>query len=139
MNARLNQSLRERNGLVYTVEGISVSYTDTGVWGVYFGCDDADINRCLKLVRRELDRLIDKPISAAQLAAAKQQMKGQVLIAGDNREQAALDFGKLYLHYGELRSREQMLERIDAVSAADIRQVAEEMFAPQRLVTLMYR
>lgn len=139
MNARLNQSLRERNGLVYTVEGISVSYTDTGVWGVYFGCDDADINRCLKLVRRELDRLIDKPISAAQLAAAKQQMKGQVLIAGDNREQAALDFGKLYLHYGELRSREQMLERIDAVSAADIRQVAEELFAPQRLVTLMYR
>ena len=55
MNARLNLALRERNGLVYTVESTMVSYSDTGMWSIYFGCDPHDINKCLRLVRRELD------------------------------------------------------------------------------------
>ena len=139
MNARLNQSLRERHGLVYTVEGICVSYSDTGVWSIYFGCDAADSERCRKLVRRELNRLMEKPLSNAQLSAAKRQMKGQIAIAGDNREQAALDFGKLFLHYGELRDTSQLLSRIDAVTAADIQQVACQLFTPERLTTLIFQ
>ena len=52
MNARLNLALRERNGLVYTVESSMVSYSDTGLWSVYFGCDPHDVNKCLRLVRK---------------------------------------------------------------------------------------
>ena len=139
MNARLNQSLRERHGLVYTVEGICVSYSDTGVWSIYFGCDAADSDRCLALVRRELNRLMEKPLSNAQLTAAKRQMKGQIAIAGDNREQAALDFGTLFLHYSELRDTDRLISRIDAVTAADIQQVACQLFAPERLTTLIFQ
>lgn len=54
MNARLNLALRERRGLVYTVESNMTTYSDTGVWSVYFGCDHKDVKRCLKLVQREL-------------------------------------------------------------------------------------
>ncbi len=63
MNAKLNLALREHNGLVYTVESTMVAYGDTGTWSIYFGCDEHDIKRCLRLVRKELDRMMEKPLS----------------------------------------------------------------------------
>ena len=92
MNARLNIALREKHGLVYTVDSSMVSYSDTGMWCAYFGCDPKDVKKCRRLVMRELDRMAQKPMSAAQLAAAKRQIKGQIGVACDNRESFALDF-----------------------------------------------
>ena len=137
MNARLNLSLREKNGLVYTVESSMVSYSDTGCWSVYFGCDHHDVKRCLRLVHRELDKVMQNPLSDRQLAAAKRQLKGQIAIACDNREQYALDFAKNYLHYGKERSIEELLQRIDAITATQIQDVAQYVFAPDRLQLLM--
>jgi len=139
MNARLNISLRERNGLVYTVESTMVSYSDTGIWCIYFGCDSHDIKRCLKLVRRELDKMMQKPLSATQLRNAKLQLKGQIAIACDNREQFALDFGKSFLHYGWEKDITHLYESIDNVTAEDIQKVANELFATNMLTTLIYK
>ena len=139
MNARLNLSLRERHGLVYTVESSMASYSDTGVWSVYFGCDHHDITRCQRLVRRELDRVMLHPLSASQLSAAKKQLKGQLAIACDNREQFALDFGRSYLHHGHERDIEALFQRIDGVTAEDIQQVANELFPTGHLTTLVIR
>jgi predicted Zn-dependent peptidase len=139
MNARLNLSLRERHGLVYTVESSMAAYSDTGVWSVYFGCDHHDINRCLHLVRKELDRMMARRLSASQLLAAKRQLKGQLAIACDNREQFAIDFGRSYLHHGKERDLEALFTRIDAVTAEDIQQVAEELFPANNLTTLIFK
>ena len=139
MNARLNISLRERNGLVYTVESTMVSYSDTGIWCIYFGCDSHDIKRCLKLVRRELDKMMQKPLSTTQLRNAKRQLKGQIAIACDNREQFALDFGKSFLHYGWEKDITHLYESIDNVTAEDIQKVANELFATNKLTTLIYK
>ena len=139
MNARLNLSLRERHGLVYTVDSSMASYSDTGVWSVYFGCDHHDITRCQRLVRRELDRVMLRPLSASQLSAAKKQLKGQLAIACDNREQFALDFGRSYLHHGHERDIEALFQRIDGVTAEDIQQVANELFPTGHLTTLVIR
>lgn len=139
MNSRLNLSLRERHGLVYTVESTMVCYSDTGLWTVYFGCDPQDVAKCRRLVRRQLDRLMEKPLSASQLSAAKQQLKGQIAIACDNREQFALDFGKSFLHKGQERNLDQLFQKIDAVTASDIQQVAQELFDPACLTTLIYQ
>ena len=139
MNARLNLSLRERHGLVYTVESTMVSYSDTGMWCVYFGCDHHDVNRCLRLVRRELDRLMQRQLSDSQLSAAKRQLKGQLAIACDNREQFALDFGRSFLHHGKERDLEALFRRIDMVSASDIQQVACELFPADHLSTLIFK
>ena len=139
MNARLNLSLRERHGLVYTVESIMTSYSDTGIWSVYFGCDHADIQRCLRLVRHELDRMMQHPLSERQFTAAKRQLKGQIAIACDNREQYALDFGKSYLHLGQERDLDRLFQRIDAIQAEELQQVACDLFAPDRLTTLIFQ
>jgi len=139
MNARLNLSLRERNGLVYTVESTMVVYGDTGVWTVYFGCDAHDVTRCRRLVRRELDKLMERPLMRTTLATAKQQLKGQLAIACDNREQFALDFGKVFLFDGKEHHLDRLFSRIDAITADDIQQVANDLFAADRLTTLVFQ
>ena len=139
MNARLNLSLRERNGLVYTVESTMVSYSDTGIWSVYFGCDPHDVKKCLHLVRRELDKVMQKPLSTTQLHNAKRQLKGQIAIACDNREQFALDFGKSFLHYGWEKDITHLYDSIDKVTAEDIQKVANELFATEKLTTLIFQ
>ena len=138
MNARLNISLRERNALVYTVESSMVSYSDTGLWCTYFGCDPKDVKKCLRLVRRELDRVMDRPLSESQLKAAKRQIKGQIGVACDNRESFALDFGKAFLHYGWLKDVEKLMADIDNVTALEIQQAALDIFDPDRMTTLIY-
>lgn len=138
MNARLNISLRERNALVYTVESSMVCYSDTGLWTTYFGCDPKDVDKCLRFVRKELDKVMQRPLSANQLRMAKHQIKGQIGVACDNRESFALDFGKTFLHYGWKKNVESLMEDIDRITAEEIQQVAQEIFAEDRLTTLIY-
>lgn len=139
MNAKLNLALREHNGLVYTVESTMVAYGDTGIWSIYFGCDEHDMKRCLRLVRKELDKFMQKPLSEAQLKAAKKQIKGQVGVACDNRENFALDFGKSFLHYGWEKNVDRLYEQVDEITAEQIQAVAQELFDKDRLTTLIFR
>ena len=139
MNAKLNLALREHNGLVYTVESTMVSYGDTGTWSIYFGCDEHDVKRCLRLVRKELDKFMQKPLSDAQLKAAKKQIKGQIGVACDNRENFALDFGKSFLHYGWEKNVDRLYEQVDEITATQIQAVAQELFDKDRLTTLIFK
>lgn len=139
MNAKLNLALREHNGLVYTVESTMVSYGDTGTWSIYFGCDEHDVKRCLRLVRKELDKFMQKPLSDAQLKAAKKQIKGQIGVACDNRENFALDFGKSFLHYGWEKNVDRLYEQVDEITAAQIQAVAQDLFDKDRLTTLIFK
>ena len=136
MTARLNLSLRERNALVYTVESMMQSYSDTGLWAVYFGCDPKNVSRCLRLIRHELDTMIAKPISESRLRAAKKQIRGQIGIACDSRESFALDFAKSYLHYGWKKDVSALFERIDTLTAADLQQVAADIFNADNITRL---
>ena len=139
MNAKLNLALREHNGLVYTVESTMVAYGDTGTWSIYFGCDEHDVKRCLRLVRKELDKFIEKPLSDAQLRAAKKQIKGQIGVACDNRENFALDFGKSFLHYGWEKNVDRLYEQVDTITAQQMQAVAQELFDEHRLTTLIFK
>ena len=139
MNAKLNLALREHNGLVYTVESTMVAYGNTGTWSIYFGCDEHDIKRCLRLVRKELDRMMEKPLSDSQLKAAKKQIKGQIGVACDNRENFALDFGKSFLHYGWEKNVDCLYEQVEAITSQQIQDVARELFDKNRLITLIFK
>ena len=139
MNAKLNLALREHNGLVYTVESTMVAYGDTGTWSIYFGCDEHDVKRCLRLVRKELDKFMEKPLSDAQLRAAKKQIKGQIGVACDNRENFALDFGKSFLHYGWEKNVDRLYEQVDEITTQQIQSVAQELFDEHRLTTLIFK
>ena len=129
MNSRLNLSLRERSGLVYTVESNCTSYTDCGVWSVYFGCDKSDIRRCRGLVMRELDRLMQSPLSERTLSAAKRQLCGQLALSYDQHEGIATGMGKTFLHYGIYRTAPEIIERIQDVTSSRLQDMAQLTFS----------
>ena len=139
LNSRLNLSLRERNGLVYSVESSMVCYGDTGSWCVYFGCDPHDVKRCCRLVRRELNRLMEQPLTPTQLRKAKQQLQGQLAIACDSREQFALDFAKTFLHQGKERDLNDIMRHIDRLTPEDLQEVACDIFAEDHITILIYK
>ena len=139
MNSRLNLSLREKHALVYTVDSTMVSYSDTGIWAIYFGCDPDDVQQCKELVRQELDRIMQQPLTQEQLQVAKQQIKGQIGVACDNRESFALDFGKSFLHYGWEKDITNLYKHIDEITSEQIQQVAQELFAESNLSSLIFR
>lgn len=139
MNSRLSLALRERTGLVYTVESNYTAYTDTGVWSIYFGCDHTDVKRCLRLVTKELRRLTDAPLTPRTLAAAKRQLKGQLGIAADNSENVALSAAKQYLHTHYVKSLEQRFAEIDVLTSDQLLTIARDIMNPDRLTTLIYQ
>ena len=139
MNSRLNVSLRERRGLVYTVESNLTSYTDTGAFCIYFGTDPEDVDTCLKLTYKELKRMRDVKMTSSQLMAAKKQLIGQIGVASDNNENNALGMAKTFLHYNKYESSESVFRRIEALTAEGLLEVANEMVAEEYLSTLIYR
>ena len=139
MNSRLNIALRERRGLVYTVESTLTNYTDTSTWAIYFGCDAEDVDKCRRLVRKELDRLIEKPLTPPQFAAAMKQIKGQIGVACDNTENYILDTAKSFLHYNKFEGMNDTFHQLDKLTPQFLQQVAKEVFAPQNLTTLIFR
>ena len=139
MSSRLNLALREKRGLVYTVESTLTTYTDTGVWAIYFGCDHHDAEKCKRIVKRELQRLCDAPLSEKALNAAKRQIIGQIALSYDNFESVAIGMGKRMLHYGRTQTKEQFIARIQALTAEQVWDAAREIFNPENLTILEYR
>ena len=138
MNSRLNVALRERSGLVYNVEANLTSYTDTGIFSIYFGTDQEDVKQCLRLVHKELKRLREKPLSSTQLATAQKQIIGQIGVAADNFETNALNMAKTYLHYNKYEEPQEVYKRIQSLTPQDLWEVANEMFCEENLSTLIY-
>ena len=138
MNSRLNVSLRERSGLVYNVEANLTSYTDTGVFCIYFGTEHKDVDRCIRVVKKELKKLCDKPLSPIQLAAAKKQIIGQIGVARDHAENTALGMAKTFLHYHKMDDPQDIFQRIEALTAKELWEVSNEMFAEENLSSLIY-
>ena len=139
MNSKLNIALREKNALVYNVESNLTSYTDTGTFCIYFGCDREDTERCINLVHKELKKLRDKSLTSAQLNAAKKQIIGQIGVASDNFENNALDMGKCFLHYNRYEEKNEVFRRIESITASELLEIANESFAEDYLSTLIYR
>ena len=127
MNSLLNISLRERRGLVYTVEASSAMFTDSGAFAIYFGCDHNDLNRCRRLVINQLDTLASKALTSKQIEAAKKQYLGQLIVASENREQAAITTGRSMLYHNHVASSDEVLDSINAITPEQVRQVAESI------------
>ena len=138
MNSLLNVSLRERNGLVYNVESNIAHYTDCGMATIYFGCAPKNRERAMNLVPQQLDTSRNTALTSARLNQAKNQVIGQLGVANDNHENLFLGLGKSFLHYNQYDSMAQIVERIRKITAEDILDVANEVFHPDRLSTLIY-
>lgn len=138
MNNRLNVSLREKNGLVYTVDAGITNYTDTGMASIYFGTDPKNTKKALSLVYKELKKIRETKLSTSQLAAAKKQMIGQLSVSGDNKEGLFLGLGKSFLHHNRYDTLAEAIDKIDKITAEQLLEVANDVFAEDNLSTLIY-
>ena len=137
-NSILNSVLRERYGWVYGVECGYTQYADTGIVTISLGCDKSNIEKCVAAVRRELDKLQNETMSDRRLKAAKKQLLGQLAISGDNGEAQCLSMGKSLLAFGEIADSKKNKELVDAITAEDMKRMAQEIFAPEHLSQLIY-
>lgn len=123
MNSLLNVELRERRGLVYTVEASVARFSDIGLLTVYFGCDPEDCQRCIELARTTCRRLADTPSALLEkrLAKARRQYTGQLAIGSENRENRIMSFARSVLHTSTLPDENLTLQRIEAITADEIK------------------
>ena len=138
-NSRLNQKLREKNALVYTVEASYTQFADAGSFLIYFGCDKTHLERCITLVHEELAALRDRPLSDRALRTARKQLLGQLAVASDNGEAQVLSMAKSMLVFGEILPDEEVRRRILAITPERLQQVAAETLAADRLSTLIFK
>ena len=132
MNSRLNQEIRDRRGLAYTVDSNVSLLSDCGTLNIYFGSDPETADRCAAIVRREIDRLAQGPLSARTFARVRDQYCGQLLVSSDNRESAAMSLAKSVMYFDEIHDVNRAIERVRAVTADDLTDVAQ-MIASQTL------
>lgn len=138
MNSRLNTSLREKNGLVYTVESTHALYTDSGVFTIYFGCDQKNTAKCLNLIHKEFHKLRSTLLTPKQLEKAKKQLKGELGIAGENKENLVLDMAKCFLHFGKYINLTELSHQLENVKAEEIQAMANTLLIPEDFTTLQY-
>ncbi|MGN0236978.1 MAG: M16 family metallopeptidase [Lepagella sp.] len=137
MNSLLNREMRERRGLVYTVETSASLYDDTGVFQIYFGTEPKKVEHCTSIALRELRRLAEHRLSERKFGDARRQICGQLLVGGDNRESCAMSMAKNVMRQGRVIDTAEMADLIMQQTAEQVRQLAEEILAnPYSRLTL---
>ena len=138
LNSRLNLSLRESKGLVYTVESTYTPLSDTGYWCIYWACDPEDYDYSLGLVRHELDKFRTTPLTESGLKHALEQLRGQLAISAQNQENSALALAKSMLYHGCAPLWQETFDKIAQTSAQDLSNVANELFCDENCYILTY-
>jgi len=138
LNSRLNMSLRERYGFVYSVDANYTPYVDTGQWAVFFGTDPKQLGRAYKLVLKELQKLCAVPLGTLQLHRAKEQLMGQLAMGEENNVSLMLMMGKSLLDLDRIDPLDSIFNEIKAITALDLQDVACQMFNPEGLSRLVF-
>ena len=139
MNSRLNVALREHSGLVYSAESNVTSYSDTGLFTIYFGTEQTQIDHCLIIVEKELKRLRENKLTLSQWHAAKKQLYGQMMISSENKESQTLDMGKSMLHFNKYDSMKEVVQKIENFTPQSLLEIANEVLDPKAMSLLIYK
>jgi predicted Zn-dependent peptidase len=137
-NSLLNTLLREKHGLVYTVEANYSPYADCGAFSIYFGTDKEKVQKCRDIISAAFKKLRETPLGGRLLQRIKKQLTGQLAIAADNAESQMISQAKSVLAFNKVETAEQIKEKINAVTAAELQEIAEEMLNPDRFSVLIY-
>ncbi|MDR2823629.1 MAG: insulinase family protein, partial [Prevotellaceae bacterium] len=138
MNSLLNLQLREKYALVYQVDANYQPFTDTGVWTVYFGCDKSNAEKCEEIVRRELRKLCTRPLNDNALRKYKLQLFGQMAISDEINENRALNLGRTFLRFGEVKTLTEMRAEIEKITSQQLQSAANEIFNEKEISVLKY-
>ncbi|MEA2312270.1 MAG: hypothetical protein QOE28_2238 [Solirubrobacteraceae bacterium] len=132
-SSRLFQAVREERGLAYSVYSFNGQYADTGQIGLYLGTRPDNLSEAMGVVRDELERMREQPAEEAELARAKENVKARVILALESTGARMNRLGNSLLFGLPLLEPDEIMARIDAVEMGDLRELADELWAPERL------
>ena len=139
LNSRLNLSLREKNGLAYNVESNYNPYCDTGIFSIYFGTDSQYLDKSISVTMSELKKLRTIKLGTIQSSKAKNQIKGYLARGYENHESLMLSLGKSILVFNKIETIEDICKKIDKVTSSELLEIANDIFDPSGLSTLIYK
>lgn len=134
--SRLNVALRERRALTYCVEALYTPLSDCGMFSIYFSCEKEKLEQCREILNKELQLIMNRPLTPRQLAIAKRQFIGGFAISAENNELYMLSVGKSFLSFGGVDSLEEVYRKVDEITPEDIMAVAKDILP--NLSTLTY-
>ncbi|MDQ3289654.1 MAG: insulinase family protein, partial [Bacteroidota bacterium] len=138
MNSRLNLAVREKHGLVYTIDANYATYIDTGLFGIYFGTEKKQLKRTTALVLKELKKLREKPLGTVQLHTAKEQLMGQLAMAEESNMGLMMMMGKSILDLNKVDSLNEIFDQIRRIKATELTEIANEILREENLSILNY-
>jgi len=133
MSSRLFQEIREKRGLAYTVYSYQSSYRDTGLFTIYMGVGEDSAEQAISLVIQELKRLREEPVPDAELQAAKEQLKGNLLLASENTDNRMTRLAKSEIYFNKFVTVEEVLKNIDKTTSEEVGNLAREIFNSEYL------
>lgn len=139
MNSRLNLSIREREGLVYAIDSSYTPFSDTGLLTIYTCCDPKKLKRVNQLIRRELDKLAGELMKPKVFTQAVRQFQARIAMAEESRQSLMLALGKSLLDYQRVDTLEELMAKLEAVTAEQLRDTAAQFFAEERSCKLVFR
>ena len=139
MSSRLYQSVREKHGLAYSVYSFASMLTDTGTVGVYAGTDDANVDHAIGLIQKEINLLVKTRVRPDELHRTKSQLKGSLMLGLESMSNRMMRLGGGELHHEPYRTIDQILEKIDGVTARNVQEVAEQLFDRSGFSTVIIR
>ncbi len=132
-SSRLFQEVRERRGLAYSVFSFSSMYAHTGEVGMYLGTRPDNLKEALAVVAGELARCVEDPSDEDELVRSRENLKGRIVLALESTGARMSRLGTAVMNEMPIMEVDEMIERIDAVEMADVREIAAGLFAPERL------
>jgi predicted Zn-dependent peptidase len=126
MSSRLHQNIREKYGYCYAIQAFIQSYIDTGIFGVYVGTDQEYLEHVKDLILKEFDILRENKIPDKELAEAKSQLKGKLLLSQESMSNRMTRLAKSEIYFDRYMTLDELIENIDAVNADDVRDFAQD-------------
>ncbi len=139
MSSRLFQNIREKYGFAYTVYSYVNMMSDAGVFGAYIGTDRSHVDSSIDLMVHELEKLRKKPVSGAELARTKAQLKGSMMLSLESIPNRMMRLGSSELYFGELKPIDSIIQQVDSVSQGDVQEVANDLFLESRLTSIIFQ
>lgn len=137
MSSRLFQEIREKRGLAYAVYSFGATFADSGAFGLYAGCAPENVAQVVQLLHEQWRLLAEEPISAEELQRGIGQMSGGLVLGLEDTGSRMSRLGRSEITTGEFLTVDQTLERLQAVSAEDIRALAADLYAQSRHLTVV--
>ncbi|MFQ5584733.1 MAG: M16 family metallopeptidase, partial [Calditrichia bacterium] len=138
MSSRLFQNIREKYGLAYSIYSFLDFFSDTGIFGIYFGTDKKNITKTLRLINREINHLKNRRITARELREANAQLKGSLILNMENTANRMVRLAKMEIYQGCFKEIDEIIEDINGVTIETLGETVQELFSAQNMLEVVF-